>query len=192
MIETRSSRRTEGSPSATAWCELARPAFGRGTRPPATALPRSGSTHRGAAPGWGKLSAPLPTRAWPRAGPVTPSPLRSYVPAVNEVSGAEDCARSLAIAASHCLRWVTCGFADRLSRTRREAHSTAALSAGAPAWNEGCRSMFPSQALRRDAVWCPSRRLAGSVSFGNAGMRDFATPNSTDRSLTRGTPGGRR
>jgi hypothetical protein len=46
----------------------------------------SGSKGKGAAPGWGTLSTPLPTRAWPRAGPVTPSPLRSYAAAVNDMS----------------------------------------------------------------------------------------------------------
>jgi hypothetical protein len=53
-----------------------------------------GACAEGAAPGWGKLSTPLPTRAWPRAGPVTPSPVRSYEPAVKEMSALDDCARS--------------------------------------------------------------------------------------------------
>jgi hypothetical protein len=39
----------------------------------------------------------------PTAGPVTPSPLRSYAAAVNEMSAAADCARSLAIVGSMCL-----------------------------------------------------------------------------------------
>jgi hypothetical protein len=48
-----------------------------------------------------------------------------------------------------------------------------------PAWNEGWGSVFSDQALRRDACSAPFRRLAELVGFGNRGMRDCATPNST-------------
>ena len=64
-----------------------------------------------------------PRRAWPRAGPVTPSPLRSYAPAVKEMSPADDApvlSRSpLRVSADRLVR-----FGDGLSRTRREARCT--------------------------------------------------------------------
>src|SRR5947209_20318429 len=56
---------------------------------------------KGAAPGWGIISTPLPTRAWPRAGPVTPSPVRSYAAAVKEISVADDCPLSRDIRRLH-------------------------------------------------------------------------------------------
>jgi hypothetical protein len=116
----------------------------------------------GAAPGWGTLSTPLPTRAWPRAGPVTPSPVRSYASAVKEMSAAD---------ARPALRNVW-GWSSAHS-PKGSLHRP--FYAGTPEWNEGSHSVFPHQALRRDAVWCsPSEAcwISELRECGYAGLRD--------------------
>jgi hypothetical protein len=144
------------------------------TRAQAQCLPRQ----EGAAPGWGKLSTPLPTQAWPRAGPVTPSPLRSYAPAVKEMSAADDApvlSRSpLRVSAERLVR-----FEDGLSRTRREARSTGPFMPALRRGTKGGDLCFSIGRCEGTLGSAPFRRLAELVGFGNTGMRDCATPNST-------------
>jgi hypothetical protein len=70
-------------------------------------LPDGPAFGEGAAPGWGKLSTPLPTLAWHRAGPVTPSPVRSYLAAVNEICQPRMNAPALSRSPAPCLCCAT-------------------------------------------------------------------------------------
>ena len=113
----------------------------------------------------------------PRAGRVTPSPLRSYAPAVTEMSAADDAhvlLRSpLRVSAERLAR-----FGDGLSRTRGEARPTGPLCRH---WygTKGGVLCFPIGRCEGTLGSAPFRRLAELVGFGNRGMRDCATPNST-------------
>ena len=125
-----------------------------------------------------------PRRAWPRAGPVAPSPLRSYAPAVKEMSAADDApvlSRSpLRVSAERLVR-----FGDGLSQTRREARSTGPFM---PAFRHGTTGgdlCFPIGRCEGTLGSAPFRRLAELVGFGNRGMRDCATPNPPHPSLAR-------
>ena len=101
-----------------------------------------------------------PRRAWPRAGPVIPSPLRSYAAAVKEMSAADDApvlSRSpLRVSADRLVR-----FGDGLSRTRREARSTGPFM---PALRNGMKGRilcFPIGRCEGTLYGARSRRLAG-------------------------------
>jgi hypothetical protein len=130
--------------------------------------------------GWGKLSTPLPTRTWLRAGPEMPSPRRSYAAAVKEMSAADDCARSFPILGSIALLRKLVGVGEQ---------AFAGLPRGplhrGPVWrpsarNEGGPLLVPPSGVAKGRwVMLLFERLAELVGFGERGMRDCATPNST-------------
>jgi hypothetical protein len=109
-----------------------------------------------------------PRRAWPRAGPVTPSPLRSYAPAVKEMSAADDApvlSRSpLRVSAERLVR-----FGDGLSRTLREVRSTGPFMPALRRGTKGGDLCFPIGSCEGTLGSAPFRRLAQLVGFGNRG-----------------------
>jgi hypothetical protein len=68
------------------------------------------------------------------------------------------------------------------------AHPTAALCGGRRLGTKGAAQCFPIGRCEGTLYGALSRRLAGLVSFGNAGMRDYATPNSTRLPLSERYP----
>jgi hypothetical protein len=111
----------------------------------------------GAAPGWGKLSTPLPLGFPGRvivAKPVDPTGRRSRKSQPR-------------ITAPALPRWVA-------------PFLFCAPSPPRPLWPERRVAFRVSPSgVAKGRCGAPSRRLAGLVSFGSAGMRDCATPNPT-------------
>jgi hypothetical protein len=122
---------------------------------------------KGAATGWGKLSTPLPTRAWPSAGPVTPSPLRTYAPAVKEMSAADGARvlsrshRSLSLLSDLCALGI--GFRGPAERPAPPA----LLCRHSGMERRGAIHVSPSGVAKGRWVVLFFRRLVELVGFGN-------------------------
>ena len=88
------------------------------------------------------------------------------------------CARSLTITPPFSAERLV-RFGDGVSRTRREARSTGPFMPTLRHGMKGGVQCFPIGRCEGTLGSAPFRRLAELVGFGNTGMRDCATPNST-------------
>jgi hypothetical protein len=125
-------------------------------------------TAEGAAPGWGKLSTPLPrpglaqgrTSDTKPALSIRPRRSRKCQPRMMRPFSRDHW--SVALLSDLCA--FRMGF-----RGPAESPLHRGPCAGTPAWNEGWRSVFPHRALRGTLGSAPFRMLAELVGFGNRG-----------------------
>ena len=120
----------------------------------------------------GIIATPLPARLGP-AGSDHQARSDAMVPAVKQLSAADECARPLAVSPPPCLFCASCG---NWGGFRRLAERPSPLRPVPGCTRLGTKAAGSRSSFRRcegTLYGAPSRRLAALVSFGNLGMRDL-------------------